>query len=128
MALGQQAQRWLREAGSLEAAVKKYARTNSGELNAYDRGNYNQLVRAYNEQLQRQVIEEQKAREAKEREIQLLTDIQREEIYVNTDMEVIPPLSHQNESNVNWSDTITPASSLIPLAVLGGLYFLGDKK
>lgn len=58
-ALGRQAYTWLKEAGSLESAVKKYARTDSGELNRYDRGNYNQLVHAYNEQLQRQSINKQ---------------------------------------------------------------------
>ena len=53
---------------------------------------------------------------------------QRQETDVNTNMENTPPLSQQSESNVNWAQSFSLGSAVIPLAILSGLYFLGKKK
>ena len=55
-------------------------------------------------------------------------NIQRQETDVNTNMEGIPSLPKQSESNVNWAESLSLGSSLIPLAAIGALYFLGKKK
>jgi hypothetical protein len=53
---------------------------------------------------------------------------QLQETDVNTNMQNTPPLLYQNESTVNWAQNVSIGSALIPLAVIGGLYFLGKKK
>ena len=55
-------------------------------------------------------------------------DIQHQETDVNTNLEYEKPLSQQSEANVNWAQSLSIGSSLIPLAAIGALYFMGKRK
>jgi Tfp pilus assembly protein PilE len=55
-------------------------------------------------------------------------DIQHQETDVNTNLEYEKSLSQQSQSNVNWAQNLSIGSSLIPLAAIGALYFMGNKK
>ena len=54
-------------------------------------------------------------------------DIQHQETDVNTNLEYEKSLSQQSQSNVNWAQSGSIGSSLIPLAAIGGLYFMEKK-
>ena len=54
-------------------------------------------------------------------------DIQHQETDVNTNLEYEKSLSQQSQSNVNWAQSVSIGSSLIPLAAIGGLYFMEKK-
>jgi hypothetical protein len=51
-------------------------------------------------------------------------DIQHQETDINTNLEYEKSLSQQSQSNVNWAQSLTIGSSLIPLAAIGVLYFV----
>ena len=55
-------------------------------------------------------------------------DIQHQETDVNTNLEYEKSLSQQSEANVNWAQSLSIGSSLIPLAAIGALYFMGKRK
>ena len=55
-------------------------------------------------------------------------DIQHQESEINTNLEYEKPLSQQSEANVNWAQSLSIGSSLIPLAAIGALYFMGGKE
>ena len=55
-------------------------------------------------------------------------DIQHQETDVNTNLEYEKPLSQQSEANVNWAQSLSIGSSLIPLAAIGALYWQGKRK
>ena len=54
-------------------------------------------------------------------------DIQHQESEINTNLEYELPLSQQSESNVNWAQSLSLSSALIPLAAIGALYFTGKR-
>ena len=55
-------------------------------------------------------------------------DIQHQETDVNTNLEYELPLAQQSTKNVNWSDSITAGSSIVPIAGIGLLsYFMGKR-
>jgi hypothetical protein len=54
-------------------------------------------------------------------------DIQHQETDVNTNLEYEKSLSQQSQSNVNWAQNLSIGSSLIPLAAIGALYFMGKR-
>jgi len=54
-------------------------------------------------------------------------DIQHQESEINTNLEYELPLSQQSESNVNWAQSLSISSALIPLAAIGALYFTGKR-
>ena len=55
-------------------------------------------------------------------------DIQHQETDLNTNLEYEKPLSQQSEANVNWAQSLSIGSSLIPLAAIGALYWQGKRK
>ena len=55
-------------------------------------------------------------------------DIQHQETDVNTNLEYELPLAQQSTKNVNWANSITAGSSIVPLAGIGLLsYFMGKR-
>tara|TARA_R110001599_G_scaffold110494_2_gene274403 strand:- start:18 stop:746 length:729 start_codon:yes stop_codon:yes gene_type:complete len=55
-------------------------------------------------------------------------DIQHQETDVNTNLEYELPLSQQSTKNVNWANSITAGSSIVPIAGIGLLsYFMGKR-
>ena len=54
-------------------------------------------------------------------------DIQHQETDVNTNLEYEKSLANQSQANVNWAQSISVGSSLIPLAAIGALYFMGKR-
>jgi hypothetical protein len=55
-------------------------------------------------------------------------DIQHQETEINTNLEYEKPLSQQSQANVNWAQSINYSAFLIPIAAIGGLYFMGKRK
>ena len=54
-------------------------------------------------------------------------DIQHQESEINTNLEYEKSLSQQSQSNVNWAQSLSLSSALIPLAAIGALYFMGKR-
>jgi len=55
-------------------------------------------------------------------------DIQHQETDVNTNLEYELPLAQQSTKNVNWANSITAGSAIVPIAGIGLLsYFMGKR-